>query len=319
MKREIESTKIQKGMFSVVVPVYNSEKSLRILYERLSNIFKQIEVEFELILVDDSSSDDSYKVMNELYEEHSNVKIIQMAKNFGQHKAIMCGLGYVEGEYVVTMDDDLQHPPEEIPKLIEALKSHEEMDVIIGTYDSKKHNVIRNLGTKTMNRITSFIFNKDVNLKLTSFRLMRRFIADALVASKTVTPRIGTMLLQVSNRIMNVTVHHDERKFGRSGYSFKRLVKDLINNIINNSDFPLRFLGGFGLLCFIVSILGALYYIVRYFVVGVSVPGWTTLIVVLLLFFGLMLFAIGLLGRYMMRIMKASQGMPIYVERKVDL
>lgn len=306
-------------LYSVVVPVYNSEKSLPILCERLKKVFLQLNEEFELILVDDSSKDGSYAVMQNLYEANANIKIIQMAKNFGQHKAILCGLHYAEGDFIITMDDDLQHPPEEIPLLIETLKMHDEIDVVIGVYDSKKHNPIRNFGTRVMNCITSYVFHKDTSLRLTSFRLMRRLTADALTRSQTIAPRIGTMLLQVSDRIMNVTVHHDERRFGRSGYTFRHLTRDFFNNIINNSDLPLRFLGTFGFCCFIGSIAGSAYYIVQYFIHGISVPGWTTLLVLLLLFFGLTLFSVGLIGKYMIRIMKETQKMPLYVIRKKDL
>ena len=308
-----------KYLFSIVVPVYNSEKSLEILYERIEKVFHMMDEEFELILVDDSSKDASFKIMKELHEKDNRVKIIQFAKNFGQHKAIMCGFHYAQGDFIITMDDDLQHPPEEIPKLIEAIRTHLEMDVIIGRYDTKKHNVVRNLGTACMNKITSAIFKKDTTLKLTSFRIMRRHVVTSILESQTVMPRIGTMLLQVTNRIMNIEVHHDARAFGKSGYSFKRLVKDFMNNILNNSDIPLRFLGTVGVVSFALSIIFAIYYIGRYLIKGVAVQGWTTLVVLLLLFFGLTLFSLGLLGNYMLRILKETKKMPLYSIRDIEM
>lgn len=305
----------QKDLFSIVVPVYNSEKSLEILYNRVKEVFEQIGEDFEMVLVDDSSKDKSYQIMKNLHDTDSRVKIIQMAKNFGQHKAIMCGFKYAGGNFILTMDDDLQHPPTEIVKLIDTIRNNPDVDVVIGRYDTKKHNFIRNFGTAVMNKISAYIFNRDSNLKLTSFRIIRRHVVEAVLEAQTITPRIGSLLLQVSNRIINVEVHHDERAFGKSGYPFKRLVKDFFNNILNNSDLPLKFLGGVGVLSFIASIGLAIFYIVRYFVNGVSVAGWTTLIVLILLFSGLILFSIGLLGNYMIRILKETKKMPLYAIR----
>lgn len=306
-------------MYSIVVPVYNSEKSLEDLYTRLSKIFEEEQQLFELILVDDSSKDNSYQIMKKLNSENSNVKIIQMSKNYGQHKATLCGMRYTTGEFVITMDDDLQHPPEEIPKLIKAMDENENIDVVIGVYDSKKHNLIRNLGTMCTNKLTSLIFHKDPNLKLTSFRLMRRRIVDGLLSFNLKNPRIGHMLLQISNRILDVQVHHDVRVYGKSGYSFKRLVNDFFNNVLNNSDLPLKILGRIGIISFISSILLSLYYICNYLIRGVRVQGWTTLVVLILLFSGMILFALGLIGNYMIRILNETKESPTYVIRNIDL
>lgn len=306
-------------MYSIVVPVYNSEKSLEDLYTRLSKIFEEEQQSFELILVDDSSKDNSYQIMKKLNSENSNVKIIQMSKNYGQHKATLCGMRYTAGEFVITMDDDLQHPPEEIPKLIKAMDENENIDVVIGVYDSKKHNLIRNLGTMCTNKLTSLIFHKDPHLKLTSFRLMRRRIVDGLLSFNLKNPRIGHMLLQISNRILDVQVHHDVRVYGKSGYSFKRLVNDFFNNVLNNSDLPLKILGRIGIISFISSILLSLYYICNYLIRGVRVQGWTTLVVLILLFSGMILFALGLIGNYMIRILNETKESPTYVIRNIDL
>ena len=283
-------------LYSIVVPVYNSEKSLEELYSRIKNTFAGFEgKDFELILVDDSSKDASFEIMTKLHNMDSRVKAIQLAKNCGQHPALLCGFSYAEGEFVVTMDDDLQHPPEEIGKLIDHMDANENVDVVIGKYESKKHGPIRNLGTFASNWVSSIVFKKPMDLQLTSFRLMKKFVVDNLCALHVNLPRIGNMLLQVSNRIENVTVEHDERKYGKSGYSFGRLVKDLINNIVTNSAFPLV--------------------IVRN-ISGVSIQGWTTLVLLVLLFSGLALFGIGVIGEYLMRILNEAKKMPNYFVRK---
>ena len=136
-------------LYSVVVPVYNSEHTLQELYTRLEKVFREtIKEEFELILVDDGSRDRSFAVMQELREKDPRVKIIQMARNFGQHPALLCGFAHAKGEFIVTMDDDLQHQPEELPKMINVMKERDDVDVIIASYEGRKHNLIRKLGTK---------------------------------------------------------------------------------------------------------------------------------------------------------------------------
>jgi len=304
-------------LYSIVVPVYNSEKSLEELYNRIKKAFDGFEdKDFELVLVDDSSKDASFEVMTKLHLADSRVKAIQLAKNCGQHPALLCGFSYSEGEYIITMDDDLQHPPEEIGKLISHMDSHDNVDVVIGKYESKKHGPIRNLGTKLSNWVSSIVFKKPMDLQLTSFRLMKRFVVENLCALHISIPRIGNMLLQVSNRIENVTVEHDERKYGKSGYSFLRLLKDLINNIITNSALPLIIVRDIGILSFIVSIILGIVYLIRYIVSGVSIQGWTTLVLLILLFSGLTLFGIGIIGEYLMRILDEAKKMPNYFVRK---
>ena len=312
-----EESKNNRKLYSIVVPVYNSEKSLEELYTRLRNVFLEIlQEEFELILVDDSSGDNSFLIMQKLHKQDKRVKVIQLARNCGQHAALLCGFSYAKGDFIITMDDDLQHPPEEIPKLIQYIEAHDEVDVVIGKYESKKHGIIRNLGTALSNEVSSYIFKKRRDLQLTSFRLMRRLVVENLCKLNIDVPRVGNMLLQVSNRIENVSVEHDARKYGKSGYSFTHLVKDLMNNITNNSVFPLIIVRDIGILSFVLSIILALYYLIRYVVLGVSIQGWTTLVLLTLLYSGLILLAIGIIGDYLMRILNEAKKMPKYFVRR---
>lgn len=307
-------------LYSVVVPVYNSERTLEELYSRVRETFEnKIGEEFELILVDDSSKDGSFSMMEKLRRRDTRIKIIQLSRNYGQHCALLCGISYAEGDFIITMDDDLQHPPEEIPKLISEIISHDELDVVIGEYASKKHGIIRNLGTYMSNLVTSHVFGNDPNLKLTSFRIMRRFVADNILQLNVSYPRIGHLLLLVSNRIGNVTVEHDRRMYGKSGYSFRRLVKDFFHNISNNTAFPLIFLRNIGLASFVFSIALALYYMIRYFAVGISIQGWTTTILLMLLFFGITLLGMGIVGEYLYRVLEETKKIPNYMIRKCDV
>lgn len=306
--------------YSVVVPVYNSEHTLNELYTRIEKVFREeIQRPFELILVDDGSKDHSFQVMTNLREKDHCVKIIQMARNFGQHPALLCGFSHATGDFIITMDDDLQHPPEELPKMISVMDQRDDVDVIIASYEGRKHNPIRKLGTKVSVWATSKMLGKDPELQITSFRLIRRFLVEAMLKTNTYLPQIGNLLVLSSNRIINVPVRHDARAYGKSGYSFRRLLKDLIYDITAHSAFPLIMVRNLGILSFLVSCGLGLFYLIRYFIYGTSVEGWTSLMLVLLAFFGITLLSIGIMGIYLMNILNESKKMPHYVIRQKDV
>ncbi len=300
-------------LYSIVVPVYNSSKMLDELYNRIKAVFENvIHEDFELILVDDFSTDDSFKVIKRLGEMDERIKYVRLAKNHGQQKAVLCGIEHTKGDFVITMDDDLQHPPEEIPKLIEKMESDPELDVVIGMYDSKKHNGIRRLGTRMLDSLSNMVFKKDRNLKLTSFRLMRSFVADNLSELELHSPTVGHCLLMVDGRMVNTVIRHDARKDGRSGYSFAKLVRTFMANVYSNSDFPLRIVGYIGTASLIVSLGLIIYYFVRYLCGYIRVSGWTTLVILVLFMNGLSLFSVGVMGRYLMLNINETKRLPRY-------
>lgn len=307
-------------LYSVVVPVYNSEHTLEPLYSRLKAVFEEVlHEDFELILVDDGSKDHSFEIMEKLHNADPRVKIIQMARNFGQHPALLCGFHYVSGDFVITMDDDLQHPPEEIPKMIKVMNERDDVDVILARYENRKHNLVRRLGTWVSVSMTTKMLNKDPDLEITSFRLMRRFIADAIMDTTVHLPQIGNLLVMNSNRIINVDVHHDARAYGHSGYSFRRLVHDLIYDITTHSALPLIIVRNIGIVTFLISIILGFVFLIRYLTGRISVPGWTSIILVLLASTGLTLLSVGILGDYMLHVLNEAKKMPQYTIRKKEL
>ena len=307
-------------LYSVVVPVYCSEQTLEPLCARILDVFdKHLAQTVEIILVDDASSDGSWDRMQNLHKNDGRIRIIQLAGNFGQHNALMCGFAHARGEYVVTLDDDLQHPPEEISKMIVALQDHPNTDVIIGAYESKQHSWVRNAGTRAMNMFSSLVLGKDPKLQMTSFRLIRRYIVEAIIKLEMENPRVGRLILETTNRIVNTPVRHDPRKYGKSGYSFRRLVKDFVGNILNNSAVPLEMISYLGFVSASVSFLLAIYYLYRYFFVGISIAGWTTLVLLNLFYFGTLLFSVGIIGEYLIRILRETKRMPQYVIREKQL
>lgn len=303
--------------YSVVVPVYNSEPTLEELYTRVKSVFENtLNETFEMVLVDDSSHDNSFAKMAELSERDSRIVSVQLSQNFGQHNAILCGFSHAKGEYIITIDDDLQHPPEEIPKLIAAMEENKNMDVIIGKYETKKHSLIRNIGSRVINGIARHTNEKTSHLDMTSFRLIKRFVIDYLLEIDIRTPRIGYLITAITDKIMNVTVQHDERKYGRSQYTFKRLVKDFKVEVLSNTMLPLVIVRNIGIAVFFASIVLAIIYLIRYFASDIDIEGWTTLVILLLLFFGVTLFSIGIIGEYLMRILGEAKKIPNYFERK---
>lgn len=308
-------------LYSVIVPIYNSAKMMDELYNRIKAEFENvIHEDFELILVNDSSKDDSVAVMKRLSDMDGRVKYINLAKNHGQQRAVLCGIEHSSGDYVITMDDDLQHPPEEIPKLIAKMKSNTAIDVVIGMYDSKKHNGIRRLGTRMLDALSNMVFKKDKDLKLTSFRLMKSFVADNLAEVNLKSPTVGHCLLMVDGNMVNTAVRHDTRKAGKSGYSFFKLVNTFMGNVYTNSDFPLRIVGHIGTISFIASIVLSLFYLIRYITGHIHVSGWTTSVILVLFMNGLSLFSVGIMGRYLMVNINETKRLPKYSikEKNVD-
>lgn len=308
------------SLYSVVVPVYNSEHTIEELYRRLKQVFdEELKQPFELLLVDDSSRDRSWQVMEGLRAADPRVRIFQMAKNFGQHPALLCGFHYVKGDFVITMDDDLQHPPEELPKMIAVMNGRDDVDVILARYQNRRHSLIRKIGTRISVSMTTKMLKKDPDLEITSFRLMRRFIVEAIKDTKVHEPQIGNLLVSVSNRIINVDVRHDERAYGHSGYSFKELKRELFYDIMTHSALPLIIVRNIGIITFIVSVILGICFLVQYLLGIITVPGWTSIILVLLASTGITLLSIGTLGDYMMHILNQSKDLPHYILRQADM
>lgn len=206
---------------SVVIPVYNSIDSLEELCERLSKELKNMFHNFEIILVDDGSRDESYIKMKELYEKNNNLKIIKLDGNYGQQNAIKCGFEFAKGDFIITMDDDLQHQPKEIEKIVKKLDQG--YDVVYGIPENKKHSFYRNIGT----RLTDFLFNRICNkpktISVSSFRAIKKNILEEIKKDKTSFVYITAITLKITRNIGNVYVEHKSRKYGRSNYNFKKL------------------------------------------------------------------------------------------------
>jgi polyisoprenyl-phosphate glycosyltransferase len=304
-------------LISIVIPVFNASKSLEELCSRIHNVFQQtINEEYEIILVNDGSRDDSWNIMKQLHSKNNSIKIIDLTKNSGQHSAIMCGLNNFSGEYVIMMDDDLQHYPEEIPKLLNEIIQDESLDVVIGVFPEKKHNMIRNIGSKSMQYLGRKIFHMEKGIKFTNFRILRAATASHIAKFSVHRPRIGQLILHTTRRIKTVQVKHDQRKYGKSGYTMIRLFKDFFLNIISNSSLPLRLISYTGLIISLISFFIGCIFLIKFIVHGTSVVGWTSLIVTITFFSGFILLSLGIIGEYLIRILTENYKFPNYLERE---
>lgn len=211
---------------SVVIPVYNGRDFLSELCQRLSKTLAYMEVDYEVILVDDSSPDDSLSVIRDEASQYKGFRAIGLSKNKGQQVATLVGISYATGDIIITIDDDLQNPPEEIPLLVNPLIIDDNLDVVIAAYDSKKHGLVRNAGTKALDIVSNHIVSKPKDLHLTSFRAMRQHVAKHIIKTHQSSPRIGYLILDTTSRVANVRVHHEPRRSGVSGYNLCGLARD---------------------------------------------------------------------------------------------
>lgn len=302
---------MNKLNYSIVVPCYASGAWLEGLVERTAGAM-DVYKPYELILVNDKSPDETWETIEKLADEYAFVRGINLLYNVGQFRATLCGLEYADGQYVITMDDDLQHPPEELPKLIKSMMQNPSMDCIMGKYIAKQHNVVRNAGSWFLRGIMNRLYNKPADIVTTSLRIMPASFAKTLVLYRIAAPQLGPLIISITKNIMNVLVEHHERKRGLSGYSLFRCIREAFQSVINASIIPLRWFSLLGFCTAGIAFLIAVVFALRWLLGGIGVAGFTTLILTISFFSGMLLAGIGVLGEYIGRIIQELTGMPRY-------
>ncbi len=301
---------------SYVIPCYNSENTISKVITEINEVMKLNNKDmYEVILVNDCSKDNVWNKIKEICKENSNVKAINFAKNFGQHAALIAGYRYATGDIVVSLDDDGQIPVNEVYSLIK--KIEEGYDVVYASYKNKKHNFFRNIGTKVNNFMCEKLLKKPKKLMLTSFFVANKFIIDEIIKYDNPYTYIPGLVLRATNNIASVPVNHRERKIGKSGYSFKKLLSLWINGFTAFSVVPLRISMIIGIA---ISFLGFVYmiYIIINKIINPVVPmGWTSTISILLLLGGIILFVLGMIGEYIGRIYISINNSPQYVIKEI--
>jgi len=281
---------------SVVIPVFNSEECLEQLYLELK---ESVSVAHEIVFVNDQSSDGSWAVIKKLADQYENIIGINLRKNQGQDNAIMAGLSRVSGKFIVIMDDDLQHPPSAINIMYEQCKNGH--DVCYGSYSAKKQSFWKIIGSWWNGKVAEWMLKKPAHLYLSPFKIMKAEIAGAISHYSGPYPYLDGFILSTTNDIAQVEVEHNERFSGKSNYTLLKSLKVWSNHVTGFSVAPLRFTTACGLLAATSGFLLGLYYILVHFWTDRIVEGWTTLVVILLFFGGIIMMALGIIGEYVGR------------------
>ena len=298
---------------SVVVPVYCSEAILPELLRRLDSILPAIASSYDLVLVNDSSPDSSWDVICELVQSYPWMHAINLMRNYGQHNALLCGIRAAHHDVIVTMDDDLQHPPEEIPKLLAILEQG--YDVVYGRPGQEQHGLLRDLASLTTKLALQNMMGAEIARQVSAFRVFRAEVAGAFRHYEGAFVSIDVLLTWGTNRFAATPVRHEPRVQGTSGYTFRRLITHAMNMMTGFSTKPLQMasLVGFAFTLFGIGVL--CYVVVRYFLEGTPVPGFPFLASIVALFSGAQLFALGIMGEYLARMHFRSMQKPPYVVR----
>ena len=296
---------------SVVVPVYNSEGSLRDVAKQLARVLPTLCQNYELILVNDGSRDKSWEVVCELTQTYPWAHGINLMRNYGQHNALLCGIRAAQYDVVITMDDDLQHPPDEIHKLLDKLA--EGYDVVYGTPQELPHSLWRNIMSLVTKRAMASAMGIGAIRDISAFRVFRTNVRNAFVNYQSPNLLLDVLLSWGTTRFASVKVRHEPRRIGRSNYTFMRLFNQAMLVLTGFSTGPLRAasLVGFASTLFGLGVLA--YVIGRYWIEGGSVPGFPFLASVIAIFSGAQLFAVGIIGEYLGRMFNRSMERPTYV------
>jgi undecaprenyl-phosphate 4-deoxy-4-formamido-L-arabinose transferase len=300
---------------SVVVPVYNSSMSLPRLVKELHTVLPTCSSSFELILVNDASTDRSWQVIVELAREHTWVHGINLMRNVGQHNALLCGIRTAKHEIVATIDDDLQNPPGEIPKLLAKLE--EGFDVVYGTPERERHGILRDLASIITKMVLQNAMGAEIARDISAFRVFRTAVRQAFAKYHGPFVSIDVLLTWGTTRFAAIRVCHEPRREGASGYSLRKLIAHAFNMMTGFSVLPLQLASLIGFVFTAFGLLALAFVIGRYLIQGSAVPGFAFLASIIAIFSGAQLFALGIIGEYLARVHFRIMDRPPYTVRSV--
>ncbi len=305
--------------YSVVIPCYKSSHTIRQVVEEASKELDRLgRIPYEFILVDDFSPDDGATVteLQALAEQYDFVTAIALAHNVGQHNALICGLNYAEGDVIIFMDDDMQTHPSQLDTMISSLD--DSCDVVYGYYADKKHSGFRNFGSWFTHMSVRILIGKPKDMKTSSFVVMRKYVRDSIIKYPAhYTQMQGLILRTVStSRIKSVPIQHFDRAYGESGYTLKKLLS-LWSNISGFSIVPLQVSKRMGVFISICGMLGLIWLLFRKIVSKTKILGWTSTMMTIIFFSGIILLTLGLVGEYVGRMFLTMGNYPQYVVRDI--
>lgn len=300
---------------SYVIPCYRSMQTLEGVVDEIKEAMKKLkDYTYEIVLINDCSPDDTISTIRKLCKENENIIGLDMAKNFGQHAALMAGFRHASGDIVICLDDDGQTPANEVDKLI--AKIEEGYDVVYAKYDEKKHSAFRNLGSWMNKKMTEVLLGKPKDLYISSYFAARKYVIDEMKRYRNAFPYVIGLVLRTTNRICNVSVTHREREIGTSGYSIGKLLALWINGFTAFSVKPLRVATFGGIAVAVLGFLYTIYIFINKFINPAVPLGWSSTIAVILIIGGLILAVLGLIGEYIGRIYICMNDSPQYVIRE---
>lgn len=298
---------------SIVIPVYRGAENLPELTAELAQVLPTLAQHYEAILVDDGSPDNSWLVIQQLARQYPWLRGIGLMRNYGQHNALLCGIRAAQYNLIVTMDDDLQHPPTEIHKLLDKLD--EGYDVVYGSPAQEQHGLWRDLASQITKIALQSSMGVDIARSVSAFRAFRTPLRDAFTSYHSPNVTIDVLLTWGTTRFAAVTVPHVERRHGTSNYTFRKLARHAINMITGFSVLPLQFASLTGFLFTLFGLLVLVYVIGRYLIQGTPVEGFPFLASIITIFAGAQLFALGIIGEYLARIHIRMMDRPVYTVR----
>ena len=299
------------GRISVVVPVYNSKEFLPELYERLIAVLEREGQDFEIIFVDDGSKDESWSVIKELAIEDQRLRGFRLTRNYGQHNALFAGCNQATGDKIITLDDDLQNPPEEIPLLLNKLS--EGFELVYGIPVVRQHNLWRRLGSRVILVSLMTVLGFHSSWRVSSYRIFDATLIDSLRENSRPRMSIDVLLSWATTEISSCSVKHEARRSGKSTYSVFKLLSHAVDVISGFSVLPLRCVALLGVGFSFVGITMLSYILGRYVLQGSTVPGFPMLATMICIFSGVQLFAVGVVGEYLGRLYEKSLGRPPYI------
>ena len=296
---------------SVVTPVYGCGNTLHTLYSRLINTLTQITEDFEIIMVNDASPDNAWETIVKLAQQDKRVKGINFSRNFGQHRAITAGLDYAEGDWVVVMDCDLQDQPEEILKLYK--KAQEGYEVVWGKRTYRKDHFLKKLSSNFFHVIYNYFTEQNKDSSIANFSIVSKSVIQHIAQLREQNRNYPIFIDWLGFKSTQIQINHAARDEGKSSYTFRKLINMAIDNIVSQSNKPLRLSITFGFLIAFGSFLFALYLIGRYITSGVPVAGWTSVMVSIYFIGGLLFANLGFLGLYIGKIFDETKNRPLYI------
>ena len=298
-------------MISIVSPVYRAEKILPILVSEINLVMERIGEDYEIILVDDRSPDNSWEVMKVLSSQNPKIKSIRLSRNFGQHSAIFAGLTKTKGDWVVVMDCDMQDQPKEIAKLYK--KALEGYDIVLGQRENRKDKFLKKLSSKLFYKVFNYLSGGHFNNEIGNFGIYRKKAIDSILNINDYIKFFPLFINWVGFRNISIPIEHGEREEGKSSYSISRLLKLAFNVIVSFSDKPLRLFINFGLGISILSFILGIYYLYLSITHKITQPGFSSLILSIWFLSGIIISCIGIVGVYLGKTFDQAKNRPTFI------